>query len=74
MRTLPSFQEKSIQYQSVNRFPAVSSIEGEVVLAPGKHVTPLHSQAAPPGPVAGESPLVPEGEERRRLAARVKSW
>lgn len=74
MRTLPSFQEKSIQYQSVNRFPAISSIQGEVVLASGKRPTSLHSQAAPPGPVAHESPLVPWGEGRSRLQAQAKSW
>lgn len=28
MKTLPSFQEKSIQNQSVNRFPAASSTQG----------------------------------------------
>ena len=73
VRTLPSFQEKSIQYQSVNRFPAVSSIQGEVVLAPGKHLASLCSPAAPRGPVARESSLVPWGEGWRRLAAQTKS-
>lgn len=74
MKTLPSFQERSIQYQSVNRFPAISSIQGEVVLAPGKHLTSLCSQAAPPGLVACELPLIPWGEGQRKLAARAESW
>lgn len=40
VKTLPSFQEKSIQNQSVNRFPAASSTQGEA--APALANVPPH--------------------------------
>lgn len=56
MRTLPSFQEKSIQNQSVNRFPAATSTRGDSVLVPGEHPASVGTWAAPPGSTTVELP------------------